>query len=342
MLKPRCWLLLLMVFPGLVSCHKNRVVDTSFYYWKTVYETNTTENQYLKALRCKNIYVRIMDVDQGDNGPVPVSPITFKATFSDSVQLIPVVFIVNDVLKNLTSHQLDDLALKIIYYVNGRIRPSGKTLYNELQIDCDWTRTTRDNYFYLLRRLRANASLKSKKLSATLRLHQLKNQRSSGIPPVDRVMLMCYNMGNLRKYGSQNSILEQNELEKYAGNNLSDYPMPVDVGLPVFSWAVVFRHKQYAGIAKRLHNDSFTDHKTFKSSGRSLYTSQKDLPQFGLLRGDEIRWENLSAGQLLSAANYIQKYISSDTIKIIYFHLDEQTLKYYTYEDLEKTAAVFR
>lgn len=327
---------------GLVSCRKDRVINTSFYYWKTVYDTNATESQYFNALHCKKLYVRIMDVDHGDNGSVPVSPITFKATLADSVQLIPVVFIVNDVLKNQTSQQLDDLARKIVYYVNGRIKPSGKTSYDELQLDCDWTRTTRDNYFYLLRRIRANASLKNKKLSATLRLHQLKNQKSSGIPPVNRVMLMCYNMGNLRKYGSQNSILEQSELEKYAGKNLGNYPLPIDVGLPLFSWAVVFRQKQYAGIAKRLYNDSFVDQKTFKASGSKLYTLQKDLPQYGLLRGDEIRRENLSAGQLLSAANYIQKYISSDTVNIIYFHLDEPTLKHYTYEDLEKTAAVFR
>jgi len=327
---------------GLISCRRDRVINTSFYYWKTVYDTSAIERRYLNALHSKKLYVRIMDVDHGDNGSVPVSPVSFKTTLPDSVQLIPVVFIVNDVLKNQTQLQLNELAGKIVYYVNGRIKPSGKTSYNELQLDCDWTRTTRDNYFYLLRRIRANGSLKNKKLSATLRLHQLKNQKSSGVPPVNRVMLMCYNMGNLRKYGSQNSILEQSELEKYAGENLSNYPMPVDVGLPLFSWAVVFRQRQYVGIAKRLHNDSFTDNKTFKASGSNFYTLQKDLPQYGLLRGDEIRRENLSAGQLLSAANYIQKYISSDTVNIIYFHLDEQTLKQYTHEDLEKTTAVFR
>jgi hypothetical protein len=155
-------------------------------------------------------------------------------------------------------------------------------------------------------------------------------------------MLMCYNMGNLRKYGSQNSILEQSELEKYAGKNLSNYPMPIDVGLPVFSWAVVFRKKQYIGIAKKLQNVSFADDQAFKASGSNLHTLQKDLPQYGLLRGDEIRTETLSAGQLLSAANYIQKFISSDTVNLIYFHLDEQILKHYTYDDLEKAAAVFR
>jgi hypothetical protein len=332
------WILLL-VFS---SCHKKRVVNTSFYYWKTVYERNNAENQYLDSLHCKKLYVRIMDVDKGDNGPVPISPITFKNALPNSIQIVPVIFIVNQVLKSRTHQQLDDLANKIAYYVNGKIKQSGKTSFNELQIDCDWTRTTRDNYFYLLRRIKNNADLKGKQLSATLRLHQLKNQKSSGIPPVNRVMLMCYNMGNLRKYGTQNSILEQSELEKYMNNNLAAYPVPIDVGLPIFSWAVVFRQKQYAGIAKRLKSQNFTDKKVFKTTANNFYTLQEDLPKYGLKQGDEIRWEDLPANKLLTAANYIQKYISSDTVNIIYFHLDEPTLKHYTYESLEKTTAVFR
>ena len=331
-----------LILLTLASCHKNRVVNTSFYYWKTVYQNNKTEKQYLDSLHCKKLYVRIMDVDNGDGIPVPVSPVSFKDALPASVQMVPVVFIVNQVLKNQTHQQLDDLAGKIVYYVNGKIKQSGKTSFNELQIDCDWTRTTRDNYFYLLRRIKDNANLKGKQLSATLRLHQLKNQKSSGIPPVNRVMLMCYNMGNLRKYGTQNSILEQNELEKYMNNNLAAYSLPVDVGLPIFSWAVVFRQKQYVGIAKRLQSQDFNDKKVFKITANNFYTLQEDLPKYGLKRGDEIRWENLPVNKLFTAANYIQKFISSDTVNIIYFHLDEPTLKHYTYESLEKTTAVFR
>jgi hypothetical protein len=341
MLKPAA-LLLIIISCGLVSCRKNRVVNTSFYYWKTVYHPTGTESKYFNALHSKKLYVRIMDVDKGDDQIVPISPINFKVPLPDSVPLIPVVYIVNNILKDQTHQQLEALAAKIVYYVNGKVKQSGKTSYNELQLDCDWTRTSRDNYFYLLQQVRANAGLKNKKVSATLRLHQLKNQRSAGIPPVDRVMLMCYNMGNLRKYGNQNSILEQSELEKYVGKNLSNYPMPVDVGLPVFSWAVVFRQKQYAGIAKRLNKESFADQHTFKPNRSGLYTLQKDLPNYGLLRGDEIRLEDLSSDQLQAAATYIQKYISSDTVNIIYFHLDEPTLKHYTHETLEKTAGIFR
>jgi hypothetical protein len=332
----------LFLLLSLVSCHKKRLVNTSFYYWKTVYQQNAVEQKYVDSLHCKKLYIRMMDVDAGDNGPVPVSPVNFKNPLSNSLQIIPVVFIVNGVLKSQTHQQLDNLASKIVYYVNGKVKQAGKVTFQELQIDCDWTRTTRENYFYLLKRIKASPNLKAHTISATLRLHQLKNQKSSGVPPVNRVMLMCYNMGNLRKYGTQNSILEQSELEKYMNNNLSAYPVPIDVGLPLFSWAVVFRQKQYLGIAKRLQSQSLKNTNIFKLTASNMYTLQQDLPLLGLKRNDEIRWEAIPAYKLKTAASYIQKYITSDTVNIIYFHLNEPTLKHYTYETLEETAALFR
>lgn len=324
------------------SCHKDRVVDTSFYFWKTIYQENHAEKLYLDSLHSKKIYIRIMDVDAGDAGPVPVSPVTFKTAVPASIKLIPVVFIVNKVIQNQTHEQLDKLAGKIVYFVNGKIRQAGKTTFEELQIDCDWTRTTRSNYFYLLKRIRANPTLKNKQISATLRLHQLKNQVSSGVPPVDRVMLMCYNMGNLRKYGTQNSILEQEELEKYAGNNLSRYPMPIDIGLPLFSWAVIFRQKIYTGISKRINLVMLKDKNLFQEKELNMYVLKEDVPALGLKLGDEIRWESVTAENLQSAAAYLQKFTTTNPVNIIYFHLDEQTLKPYHYETLEKTAALFR
>jgi len=331
-----------VLITALASCHRQRVVNTSFYYWKTVYESNPAEGRYFNAMHCKKLYLRIMDVDDNGNGPVPVSPVTFKAPVPDSVALVPVVFVVNKVLLNQTQQQLRALAGKIVYYVTGKVTQAGQPAFNELQMDCDWTRTTRANYFYLLQCIKANPRFKGKQLSTTLRLHQLKNQKTSGVPPVNRVMLMCYNMGNLRRYGHQNSILAQSELEKYVDDKLGRYAMPVDIGLPLFSWAVVFRQKQYAGIAKRLHAQNFTDPETFKTGGNHFYLLQKNLPEYGLMRGDEIRWESLSAAELQNAASYIQKFIQSDTVNLIYFHLDEPTLKHYNYETLEKTAALFR
>jgi hypothetical protein len=342
MLKLQLYFSIFLLGLTLVSCHEQKRADVSFYFWKTVYQENKTAQMYLDSMDSKKMYIRMMDVDAGDAGPVPVSPVTFKTAVPAGIEVVPVVFIVNKVIQNQTHQQLDNLAGKIVYYVNGKIKQAGKTRFEELQIDCDWTRTTRDNYFYLLTRIRANPSLKNKKISATLRLHQLKNQAGSGVPPADRVMLMCYNMGNLRKYGTQNSILDQDELEKYAGKNLSRYPMPIDIGLPLFSWAVVFRHHLYTGISRGLNLGMLKDHKLFEELEPSLYTLKQDMPALALKAGDEIRWEASTAQNLHSAAKYLQQYTTTDPINIIYFHLDEQLLKLFPYETLEKTAALFR
>jgi hypothetical protein len=331
----------LIVLSMLFSCQKEKVVQTSFYYWKTVYELNNTEKRYVDSLHCKKLYIRLMDIDVEDNNPRPISPISFKSKIPDSVEIVPVVFIVNQVLKGRTQQQVDDLVSKIAYYVSGKVKQSGKADFKELQIDCDWTRTTRENYFYLLQKLRLNPYLKNKTLTATLRLHQLKNIKNSGIPPVNRVMLMCYNMGNLRKYGTQNSILEQSELEKYMNDNLGVYPIPIDVGLPLFNWAVVFRKKEYVGIAKRLQSQNLLNKRVFKQTANNIYRIQEDLPMLGLKRNDEVRWEAISVDKLNKAGSYIQKYITSDTVNLIYFHLDELTLQPYTWETLKKTATLF-
>ncbi|MBS7564836.1 hypothetical protein KHS38_10505 [Mucilaginibacter sp. Bleaf8] len=337
------WALVLSLMVIFTSCGHNTKVNTSFYFWKTKYKPTGTENSYFNKLHCQKLYVRIMDVHQGEHGePEPVSPINFQSPVADSVELIPVVFIVNSVLSRRTQQQLDDLAGKIVTFVQGKTKQAGKSQFNELQIDCDWTKSTRNNYFYLLQRIRQNAAMHQRALSVTLRLHQLKNQQSSGIPPANRVMLMCYNMGNLRQYGLHNSILEQSELEKYAGSNLGNYALPIDVGLPLFSWAVVFQDKQYKGIAKRVNQEVLKQHQWFNYTGNSCYKAKTDLPNYGIKANDEIRWENIPAAQLQQAAKHLSKHLHSDTINVIYFHLDEPTLKQHTYESLEKTAALFR
>lgn len=284
-----------------------------------------------------------MDVDLDENGilPVPISPIVFKEKLPDTLALIPVVFVVNRALQNLTKPVLDKLSAQIIYFVNGKVKQAGKNSFEELQIDCDWTASTRDNYFYLLKKL--SLQLKNQQqLSVTLRLHQLKNQKSSGIPPANRVLLMCYNMGNLRKYGQQNSILELEELKKYLNENLSNYPLPADVALPLFSWAVTFRNKQYIGISKKITETALQNQANFTPINTNFYAVKTALPNYGLQPGDEIRWENIPADKLQEVSQYLSGYLKPRSLNLIFFHLNALLLKKYSDEELEKTADLLR
>lgn len=321
----------------LASCQQKREVKTSFYYWKTVYKQDSLENKYINQFKSDKLYVRIMDVDFDMNQKaVPIAPIKFDDKLPNFLEIVPVVYIVNDVLKEQSDTQIEQLSINILTYVKGKVTQSGQKDYKELQIDCDWTQTTRAKYFQLLTALKKHS--KDKILSSTLRLHQLKNQEKSGIPPVDKVLLMCYNMGSLRKYGTPNSILDVAELKKYAGKNLGYYPMNIDVALPLFSWAVVFKGEQYAGISKRVGIADLKNKVMFTISKNGLYQAKIDLPQFGILQNDLVRFEESKLEDLKESAKYLSANLSDKPLNLLFYHLDKQILKNYTYNELEEIA----
>ena len=321
----------------LTSCQQKREVKTSFYYWKTVYKQDSIENKYLKQFKSDKMYVRIMDVDFDLNQKaIPVAPVKFDDKLADGLEIVPVVYVVNDVLKEQSDMQIEQLSANILTYVKAKVLQSGRKDYKELQIDCDWTQTTRETYFHLLKELKKHN--KTKMLSSTLRLHQLKNQEKSGVPPVDKVLLMCYNMGNLRKYGTQNSILDVVELKKYAGKNLGFYPMDIDVALPLFSWSVVFRGQQYAGISKRVSDADLKNTLMFSVLANGLYQAKIDLPQFGILQNDLVRFEQSKMKDLRETAKYLSANLSDKPLNLLFYHLDKQIFKNYTYHELEEVA----
>lgn len=331
-------ILLCLLYNGCSTPGASGPIDTSFYYWKTAYRLDSTERTALQQTGAKRLFVRVMDIDnQGPNGEaIPISAISFAEPLPDSVAVVPVVYIVNNVLKGLPADKLEALAANISQFVEGKIKQAGKDGFGELQIDCDWTATTRDHYFVLLEAIRAQIS-DTVRLTSTLRLHQVRNLRSSGIPPVDRVLLMCYNMGNLRQPGEHNSILDLREMEIYLKGFLSAYPLPVDIALPLFSWSVVFRKGQYAGISKRLNSATLLDTAVFaKGESSSLYRLKKALPEAGLrkddvIRREETRWEDLSA-----AADFLIKHKRKEKFTLLFYHLDNQALKVFSNEQLQE------
>src|SRR5690606_4129114 len=125
-----------------------------------------------QGLGAKRLFVRVMDIDnQGPGGQaVPVSAISFSEPLPDTVAMVPVVFIVNNVLKGQSDSGLEALAANISQFVEGKVKQAGKNAFDELQIDCDWTASTRDAYFTLLEAIRTQIS-DTVRLTSTLRLH---------------------------------------------------------------------------------------------------------------------------------------------------------------------------
>lgn len=326
------------------GCRQKSIVHPTFYFWKTDYHNNKPETNYLDQFKSKSLYVRIMDVDFDPDRQqaVPISPIKFSDPLPTQVEIIPVVFLVNRIFNDTDSNKTRVLANRIANFVDAKVKQAGKQNYAELQIDCDWTKTTRDQYFEFLKQLKHQPLLKGKNISVTLRLHQVKNVVSSGIPPVEKAMLMCYNMGNLRKYGDQNSILDQHEMDVYLKDYLKNYPLKLDVALPLFEWAVVFRNKAYAGISRRVNKTQINDKKLFRQRGNSiLYDLLMDYPAAGLKHGDVIRWEEISNKDLLATSTFLSRYLKPGERNLVFYHLETDLLKHFTHEDLQKVIANF-
>ncbi len=328
-----------------ISCSKaHHTVTRGFYYWKTAYKPTGYEIKRLGQLQVRNMYIRMFDVDwdNANKQLMPIAPAALPSCMDTSFSYIPVVFITQKVLANITdtpaiakagnniASLLNDMCL------NAGIVPA------EIQIDCDWAAGSRDVYFQLLRNLRQQLFFKGKAISCTIRLHQVKYTVSNGIPPVDKGLLMCYNMGNLKKAGVSNSILDVDEAEEYFGN-LNSYPLPLDIALPLFNWCLIFEGEQFKGILRNVPPESIMHSTAFRHTKGNLYGCLKDTLWDGyhLKANDIIRVEGPSVKDLSAIASYTSSLIKNSAMSVVFFHCDSLTLNKFSYSELEKVYDIF-
>lgn len=325
-----------MLLCFLSSCNEKRerrIIEPSFYYWKSILSLTNFEKQKLDSLKVKTLYIKFFDVDWDEavNKPVPVAKLQTSVYKSQKdISIIPTVFITNECIQRIDSSQIKKLAGNIYSLILEIKQANGFDSIPEIQIDCDWTETTKEKYFMLLNNLKPQTT--NCKLSATIRLHQIKFLTKTGVPPVDRGLLMCYNMGNLKNPATNNSILETEELKKYTGN-LSTYPLPLDVAFPLFAWKVLYRNNQYSGLIQNLSNTVFDT--SFIAQTGNRYKVLKDtlLQGYSLRKGDMIRDEQSNIKEVLAAANVISRQLKNTALRVSLYHLDSVILsKYSTYE----------
>lgn len=311
-----------------------RTIEPSFYYWKSVFKLTPFEKQRLDSLNIKNIYIKFFDVawDDATQQPLPVAKISFADTAYRPFNIIPTIFITNECIQKIDTVQIDLLAEKIMQLTKQIIFNNNFKEVPEVQFDCDWTAATKEKYFLLLhsfKKLKPNAAI-----SATIRLHQIKYLSKTGLPPVDKGLLMCYNMGNLKNPATKNSIIETEELKKYTGN-LAAYPLPLDVALPLFNWKVLFRNNTYAGLIQNLPDSLLTNSFTSKNGNRYLFLKDSLLAGYTFKKGDVVRNEQSDYSEIISTAEAISQKLKNTTLRVSLYHLDSLLLSKYSLHELE-------
>lgn len=320
--------------------HKAR---PAFYYWKTVYELNAYERATIERSGAKRIYMRLFDVDRASNGPAyPVAALRMSRRAEPGIAYVPVIFITQKAIAGIAPAEVIALATKINGLAAGICSQAG-IAPPEIQIDCDWTASTRESYFALLRALKQQTFFKGRTLSCTIRLHQVKYSLTTGVPPADRGALMCYNIGNIRKPGAHNSILEAEEAKKYLGA-IDVYPLPLDIALPLFSWSLLFHNSHFVGILRDVAPASVARSSLFRKEGANLYRCRRDTVWNGyeIRKGDVVRTERPDAKDIAEIASFTAARLRNRDLHLIFFSCDSVTLSDRDTNELETYLDAYR
>ena len=306
-------------------------MQRSFYYWKTAFALSPNEKRTLQQLSVNELYVKFFDVEWNPEkeAPQPAAKSIFQEAPPKGITITPVVFITQEPLQKSSPQQREQLAVNIANLLSSIAASNHINLSGEVQIDCDWTTTTKEAYFALLQTLQQQPFFQNKKLSVTIRLHQVKFRSQAGIPPADKGLLMCYNMGNLRHPETKNSIIEEAELKKYIAN-LDSYSLPLDIALPIFHWYVLFENNTYKGIVRE-----FAPPAGMEKKDRIYFSSDTIISGYAFKKGQWLRREVSEAAVVKKCAERLAQKLKAQKRSVILYHLDPNTITNYTLHELE-------
>jgi len=320
---------------GAAGPHSGDRPEISFYHWRTVHDPGSISLKLMEQLKVQRLYLRFFEVTVDRDGrPIPQA----TAIFRQKVKLptAPVIFLENRVFSR---PGMQELAEKLLKRVMDMARANNVELVPELHLDCDWTPSTRKSFFEFAEHLKTLLP-DGWELVVTLRLDQFKNYRATGVPPADRGVLMAYNMGDIKQPGPGNSIIDPQMAARYVPSS-PGYPLPLDLALPIFSWAVAFdEHDRYRGLLSPVPAQlSSLDY--CLPIGGEMYMVVKPFQTAGgwlTPKGWRLRLEGSSQSDLLAVAELLRASMASPRY-LIFYHLDDGIIQNRTKEELEEVAA---
>jgi hypothetical protein len=318
-------LILLFALLPLASC-RHQQKPLSFYYWKTQFSLGTVEKKVLQDHTVQQLYVRYFDIDFAPEAmrPEPVSPIQLNNDIKPYT-IVPVIYIKNRTFEKLDTAGVRQLAQHVLHLVS-QINTSHQLQTREIQFDCDWTDGTKDKYFLFIQQYRALSKLI---ITATIRLHQVKYKEKTGIPPVDRGVLMYYNMGTINT-GDQNSIYDKNTASRYNAY-LATYPLQLDIALPIFSWGYTIREGKVVQLLNKINVGHFKNDSNFIPAGPGRFLAKQACFKAGYYfkQEDMVKLEFVPEQDLRDITSAINRYAGHRVQQVIFYDLDSVNIVQY-------------
>jgi len=285
---------------------KTEPLTISFYHWENNYNQKDVKDK---------MYIKVLDIAYSTK----METISTTLSSKPNKNFIPTIYITNETLKNVDYSLISNLIIKNLN--------SNHFDFDELQIDCDWSESSKSNYFNLLKDLKEKLD---KTISATIRLHQIKYYQTTGVPPVDYGVLMYYNMSNITDFDTKNSILD-NEIAKKYHYNFDSYPLKLKLALPLYSQAIQFRDEKALDIFEGVVKSDFDEN--FKELTNNKYQVVKSTYFKGkyIYKDDIFRFEDSNEDDIKIALDDFLDLSKNRFNEIIFY-----TLKYKNKYNLEK------
>jgi hypothetical protein len=246
------------------------------------------------------------------------------------------VFIKNKVFLDKNC-DITNLAKKT-YNLIAQINTNNGISCEEIQIDCDWTLSSRDNYLKFISNFK---KISGKKLSATIRLHQIKYFEKTKIPNVDKGVLMYYNMGKIAT-DTINSIYDRNIANNYI-RSIKNYPLNINIALPIFSWGIHIRDGKVIELINKLDINKLNDKTYFKVDEKNRFQVIQDNYTSGTFYklGDIIKFEIITPNDLIEMSSDLYENAKDIPEEIIFYDLDEFNINKYENDIYKKVTSRF-
>jgi len=290
-----------------------------------MFKFSKIEKETLKENNVQKLYVRYFDIGlhPESNFPIPISSVRFEENPKEYT-IVPVVFIQNKVMLQ-PNLDVNELAQKTFGFIE-QINSKNQIVCQEIQIDCDWTLKSKGNY---LKFVEVFKKLSKKKLSATIRLHQVKYFKKTKIPNVDSGVLMYYNMGSIAP-DSLNSIYDKEVAARYL-KSLKRYPLHLDFAFPIYSWGVHIRNNKVIGLRSKMNNSELEKDSNFEKTSPIFFRVKKSNYKNGVFyeENDLLKIEEIKPEDLKEMAENLQDNLVEKPNEIIFYDLDEFNLNNY-------------
>ena len=311
------------------SCKKEdkEKKNINFYYWKQNFNLSETQKSLININKSKIIYCKYFDIVNQNGVAIPISKVQFDT--KPSISIVPCVFIKNNVF---LLNNVDELHNKVFNLIN-QINNLHNLQINEIQFDCDWTSKTREKYFNFLNQIKQKYGNRIT-ISSTIRLHEYKYYQKTGVPPVDKVTLMCYNMGDIMDVKEKNSIINLDILKQYLKSEVK-YPGQINIALPIYKWGLIYRLNELAFIINNIDEEKILNY-SWNKKNIDIYESNDNFyyENHYIYKDDILKIERSNIEEINNCLLYINEE-GIDFSELIFYHLSHNQIEEYTNEFFE-------